>query len=134
MKIKPLEKPKNQTKIKKRAVKNADRAFQNWGRAVYKFCLICGKPISCLHHFFPKSMSTALRYEIKNGIPICQGCHFSHHNGDPRIQETIINKKGKEWREDLEYLKLNLKVEPTLEWYKEKEKEFIFKAKYLIKK
>jgi len=77
--------------------KKADKAMQEWGRRTYSKCLICGGKLSCLHHYFPKSTSAGLRYDKDNLIPICQGCHFRHHNGDPRIQNAINEIKGKEW-------------------------------------
>ena len=75
--------------------RKADKAIQGWGKRTYKLCLVCGQPMSCLHHYFPKSISTNLRYNTDNLIPICQSCHFKHHNGDPRIQNAINGKIGK---------------------------------------
>ena len=82
--------------------KYADKLYQELGRKVYDRCLVCGKTLSCLHHYFPKSVSSALRYDMNNGIPICIGCHFSHHNGDPRIHNKINAKMGKKWLLNLE--------------------------------
>jgi 5-methylcytosine-specific restriction endonuclease McrA len=79
----------------------ADKILQETGRAIYKKCLVCGKPMSCLHHYFPKSTAGNLRYHWNNLIPICQGCHFKLHNGDPRIQNTINEVKGKDWLDEL---------------------------------
>lgn len=96
----------------------ADRLFQEWGRLTYEKCLICGRQVSCLHHYFPKSTSTALRYDIDNGIPICMGCHFSLHNSNPHIQNMINVKKGEQWLVDLTYKKYNVQVKPDIQWYK----------------
>jgi len=91
-------KKKESTQKKKTKLRNqADRLYQEIGTLLYKKCLICGGKLSCLHHYFPKSTSAGLRYDKDNLIPICQGCHFRHHNGDPRIQNAINEIKGKEW-------------------------------------
>lgn len=79
----------------------ADKAIQEWGRQTYTSCLVCGRPMSCLHHYYPKSVSSALRYDKNNLIPICQGCHFSHHNGNPEIHNIINRKKGEGWLKKL---------------------------------
>lgn len=65
-------------------------------------CEICGKPAYCFHHFFPKSVSSRLRYDFDNLIPICQGCHSRHHQaGDPRIHGTVTKKRGLAWYDTL---------------------------------
>ncbi len=83
-----------------------DKALQEEGRKRYSECEICGKPISCLHHFFPKSISSRLRYEWDNLIPICVSCHFKHHSTfNPSIHAEIIKKRGQEWYDELEVMK-----------------------------
>jgi 5-methylcytosine-specific restriction endonuclease McrA len=102
--IKKIEKPK---KSKKQTIKywqrKADKQLQEIGRIMYKDkgCIICGGEYSCLHHFWPKSQSTYLRYNLKNCINICAGHHLKHHNGDPEIHAKIIQIKGQDWYDDL---------------------------------
>lgn len=84
--------------------KKADKKMQELGRQTYTSCLVCGRPMSCLHHYYPKSMSQALRYDWDNLIPLCVNCHFSHHNGNPEIHNAIIRLKGDNW-----YAKLKAK-------------------------
>jgi 5-methylcytosine-specific restriction endonuclease McrA len=57
--------------------------------------------MSCLHHCFPKSSASALRYYRPNLIPICAGCHLRHHSGDPRPHAVVILKRGEQWYKDL---------------------------------
>lgn len=82
----------------------ADRLYQELGREMFNKCF-CGKPYSNLHHHIPKSRSSNLRYSLENGVPICAGCHFQHHNGDTRIAYKYIPymKKlyGKDWESKL---------------------------------
>ena len=71
------------------------------------------------HHFIPKSLSNALRYDIENGITLTTGEHFKHHNGDPQIYENFMERKSADW---YKYIKSKRKeiVSPTLGWYKKK--------------
>jgi len=79
-----------------------DKALQQLGRQRYSKCEVCGNPISCLHHFYPKSTSSRLRYDWDNLIPICNGCHMQHHQaGNPKIHGTVIEKRGLEWYQEL---------------------------------
>lgn len=77
--------------------KKADRLLQEKGREKYSKCEVCGGKMSCLHHFFPKSTASALRYDWDNLVAICQSCHFRHHNGDPRPHATVMLKRGEQW-------------------------------------
>ena len=65
-------------------------------------CEVCNKPAQQVHHFFPKGQYGHLRYLEANGISLCMGCHFSHHHkGDPLIHDTIKEKRGKKWFDNL---------------------------------
>ena len=98
--------------------KKADKLMQMWGRLNYTKCLICGKKMSCLHHYYPKSSSSTLRYDEDNLIPICQGCHFRHHNGDPSIHNTVNEKKGKAWLKRLQSKKEGY-IKTNIQYYKD---------------
>ena len=66
--IKSILKPKK--KLKLSTLRNkCDKKMQETGRKVYSKCLVCGMPMSCLHHVFTKSRSSALRYDWENLIP-----------------------------------------------------------------
>ncbi len=73
-----------------------------WGQAVFETygtnCEVCGKTANQPHHFFPRSSYPNMKYEVKNGVPLCQVCHGRlHWRQDPRINEAIIKRRGKEW-------------------------------------
>ncbi len=97
----------------------ADRLYQELGRKMNSECIVCGKPMSCLHHYFPKSTSTPLRYDIDNGIALCQGCHLSLHNSNPVIQNKINEVKGKKWLEELTKKKYSLQVRTNVKFYQD---------------
>jgi len=104
---------------KRKTLRNrADKLYQSVGLKLNPICECCGKPATELHHFIPKSLSTALRYDLKNGISLCRSCHFRHHSRfDPAIYEQMTANKSAEW---FEYIKANRNkiVKPTLSWYK----------------
>lgn len=90
----------------------ADKMMQQYYRLKNLSCEICSINAQVMHHFFPKSTSSSLRYNDSNLIPLCNGCHFAHHNGDPRIHVTIIQNRGIEWykrllKEKNEIIKIN---------------------------
>jgi 5-methylcytosine-specific restriction endonuclease McrA len=91
--------------------------MEEWG---YE-CSVCGEKATQVHHFFPKGRFGHLRYDIDNGVPICQSCHFKHHHiGDPRINQEIIDVRGMKWYRELEK---KSKKKPTsyqtIAWYKD---------------
>ena len=104
------------TKLKRRsksplrkAIESADKALQDWYRKNYpnEKCESCGKRFELMHHFYEKSQSARLRFEHKNLIFLCHGCHFRHHNtGDQDIMSKVILKRGTKWLNNLRKLKL----------------------------
>jgi len=94
--------------------KKLDRMLQEKYVYLNPFCLVCNNLTSEMHHYIPKSRSNKLRYDDKNLIPLCRVCHCKiHQEGDPRVNQIIIKKKGHEWADMLEeirrvYCKLNL--------------------------
>lgn len=82
--------------------RKADRLMQEHYRKVYNVCEVCGNPMICMHHFFTKGSSAYLRYDDRNLIPICNSCHFKHHNtSNPTIHMTVIEKRGMDWYKEL---------------------------------
>jgi len=98
----------------------ADRLYQEIGRKNYDKCLVCGNPVSCLHHYFPKSSAGNLRYNFSNGIPVCQGCHFRHHNGYPEIHNAINFIMGSDWLNKLREEKKTFIKCDTIGYYQDK--------------
>ena len=82
--------------------KQADKLFQENGLKNNPSCEVCGKPAEVIHHYTPKSVSSALRYYTPNGIKLCNGCHMRlHRSGDPEYNNKIVAKRGKFWLADL---------------------------------
>ena len=76
----------------------ADTAMQHVHKTMFTNCMVCGGKNEVGHHFITKSLSSFLRYDFKNLIPLCFSCHFKHHiMSDPSISATLIEKNGQEW-------------------------------------
>jgi len=104
--------------------KQADKVAQELFGLNHSECEVCGNPMSCGHHYFPKSSAGNLRYNWLNWIAICRGCHFSHHNGNPEIHNTVNKRRGEEWLNELrEARKIPIIGCNTARYYKEKKKE-----------
>jgi len=92
-------------KIKKKKISTlrnkADKLSQELFVKLNPICEGCGQPTSCGHHFWPKSMSSSLRYNFKNWVAVCQGCHFRHHNGCPELHQIVLANRGQDWYDDL---------------------------------
>lgn len=98
--------------------RKADKLYQEIGRKLNNKCLICSGEYSCLHHYFPKSTCSALRYNLDNGIPICSKCHCRiHSSDDPTINNRIRDIKGEEWLRELEDIKKNTFVKTNIKYY-----------------
>lgn len=68
-------------------------------------CLLCGHDTEVGHHFFFKSQSNRLRYELDNIIPLCHKCHFSLHANENIHSSRIVAIKGIAWFGQLELTK-----------------------------
>jgi len=96
----------------------ADKVFQQAFCRENPYCECCGKPVSCGHHFFPKSSCSALRYEWDNMIAVCNGCHLKFHSkfGSEIISETVV-RRGAKWFQGLMEKKRTLTVKPSQKYY-----------------
>lgn len=71
-----------------------------WTIAVYEKegerCIVCGKPATATHHIIRRRRSLSLKYDVKNGVPLCAGCHMKLHLGEPEPQKAILEHIGDE--------------------------------------
>jgi 5-methylcytosine-specific restriction endonuclease McrA len=92
-----------------------EEAVKVWGRIVLRKnngrCLVCGKEAQHPHHFIFKSHSLKLKFDTKNGIPLCASCHYLIHSRQDGVTiGVIIMKKGQKW---LDYLKIKKREKVT---------------------
>src|SRR3990167_784827 len=95
----------------------ADRAVQDAYRRDNpgKKCEMCNKPYQVLHHFIFKSQSNYLRYEPRNYVFVCNGCHYKFHQPDPMIYIRLNKLRGQEWADWIEAHKRKLKSDKRQE-------------------
>ena len=100
-------KPSKQSAKIARLRKKADKLFyqvvmeKNNG-----ICEVCGKQAVTAHHFITKASSSLLRYDLRNGVSICMGCHFAiHTKSDPELINILIKKRGQEWADEMYKIK-----------------------------
>lgn len=118
--MKPKRKKRSPLAIAK---SKADKLMQEIGRKENDYCLVCGGEYNCLHHYITKGASFYLRYDFRNLIPVCVGCHFKiHQTNDPNINFIIVQKKGKKWHEEIQSLRGKIKKNNLTEIKKLQEK------------
>lgn len=64
-----------------------DKLYQEIGRLLNKRCF-AGHEYSCLHHLVRKKTCLKLRWDLANGMPICNACHCKIHNGQDVLSEA----------------------------------------------
>lgn len=80
----------------------ADKAWFNAIMGENPLCEVCYMPAQQAHHFFYKGQHGNLRYDLDNGIKLCQKCHFILHHHDPKmITDKIIARRGDKWYQAL---------------------------------
>lgn len=83
----PLQKLRNE----------CDHLFQEIGRLKFPKSLISSSATQVIHHYIPKSVSSALRYDWDNAIPLTTQEHARIHlSEDPTIENVILFEKGGE--------------------------------------
>lgn len=100
--------------------------MQEWGRRTYERCEVCGNQMACLHHFIPKAISTRLRYDQDNLVPVCHPCHMRIENKDRRYDGVIIQKRGKKWHDRI-LLKARETVKADANFYKQVIDDYVHK-------
>lgn len=135
----PLRKEKDKPKKEKSHdgawwQKKCDGHMQDIGRMLHQFCEVCGSKNEVGHHFITKSLSSFLRYEFRNLVPLCHSCHFKHHiSSDPSISATIIAKRGMGWFSWIESVRRN-EMKMGIGDYKKLHYEYKLKIKQLNEK
>ena len=76
-----------------------ERCVEKWGEHCNCYC---GAQAISVHHFIAKSRSNHLRYDVKNGVPICRACHWTLHSSPDTLkrralEDTVIKARGPIW-------------------------------------
>lgn len=72
--------------------------YASWRTAVFKrdnyTCRSCGDDTGGnleAHHIEPWATTPALRFDVSNGLTLCEPCHVEEHTGKPRIRTEAAN-------------------------------------------
>ena len=96
-----------------------DDLLQDIHKFMFEKCLVCGKKNQVGHHYITKALSSFLRYDFRNLIPLCFSCHFKHHiQSDPYINQTINRVMGQEWVEWIESVR-RTPIKTGIKYYQE---------------
>ena len=105
------------------------QAYKLWNLAVTirwgNLCTVCNTTAHQNHHYIPRSKNGLLRYEINNGVPLCQKHHYIiHFSKNPaevhRLIDIIREERGKSWQEWIDYNEKKLGHSfNTIFWLKE---------------
>ena len=95
--LKHTAEKKSPINIKKKKMKKL--LNEMWHIVVFKKygdkCIACGAPAVDAHHVVRRSQSLALKYDYRNGVPLCKGCHrFKYHLGDVEVARRILEFVG----------------------------------------
>lgn len=107
-----------------------DKKMQILGKLKFPRSEVSGLPTEVMHHFHPKSVSSALRYDWDNLIPLTNGEHMRHHQAnDPIVHGSVIEKRGRVWydkllkRRYMETIKVNVAYYKSVKERLDKEME-----------
>jgi hypothetical protein len=85
--------------------RKAGEALQRYYRSKGGLCMSCGRPMSVIHHHIPQARAKHLRFDERNLVRLCAGCHLKHHCGDPsisfRYRNEMRNIYKQQWEDDL---------------------------------
>jgi hypothetical protein len=110
----------------RKAQEKCDKLLTPIIKKLYPKCEACGHETQVAHHWIEKSRSNYLRYDLRNLVALCHSCHARIHNrfgnnitSSLDIAETIIKKRGKKWREQLDKDAHKL-IKVNVDYYKQK--------------
>lgn len=111
---------------KQSLVKEGDKLVTAVAKKLCDRCEACGSPTSVGHHFIEKSRSNYLRFKPINFISLCNSCHTKIHNrfgnsisGCIDIVDTIREKRGEDWYEEIRSLEHKSIKADTIFWDRE---------------
>lgn len=89
--------------LKEPLYKLRDRCDALWREAIFALhgvkCLVCGERAATqAHHIFHKGANNAFRFDTRNGLPVCTGCHLREKfNPTPVVVRAYEAHRDKFW-------------------------------------
>lgn len=94
-KLKPIKIVRSKLPKIGKLQRTCDALMQKLGKLRSPKSIISGQPTEVMHHLVPKSVSSALRYNWDNLIPLTNAEHCRlHQSPDPTIEMMIVKAKG----------------------------------------
>lgn len=68
-------------------------------------CQLCDKPSTCAHHWYysKKAGGYATRWNLNNGVALCQGCHMRSHQSGGWFMDRLKDSWGADEIENKSY-------------------------------
>ena len=60
-------------------------------------CRVCGYPATHLHHIVPRSKTKLGHRDMRNGLPLCRGCHYGWHHNTVVIYSDRLTDEEREF-------------------------------------
>jgi hypothetical protein len=118
-----IRKPKSLHPNKKKIISLLDAYFSNMARKrAGGLCEICHKAGSQTHHFFPKKMHGAVRFDVRNLIFLCFYDHIIkiHRGGcNEQARDVLIKREGQKAFEALKIEAYKVKKLDLISLYEE---------------
>ncbi len=90
--------------MNKKEIKKYDKMWSELVLRKYLHCPHCGKNEAMSPHHIIKRRKYSTRWDLRNGIGLCRGCHFSAENWPVEFTSWLLSTKdhwGKKWLEAL---------------------------------
>ena len=109
--------------MKNKKAKLRSQADKAWFHKLIQYqCEFCSQKAVQVHHIYPKGSFGYLRYNLDNGVAVCQNCHMDFHfRYNPDKVPQLIKIRGQEWYDRLKKKALT-KPKPgymTTQWYED---------------
>ena len=98
----------------KKLIKKADSLWSQCVRARDKECILCGsKNALQAHHFIvTRNQSNKYKYDLRNGVTLCYGCHIHGVHSNPSVYlldrlKTLCIARGIASQEDINEITAN---------------------------
>lgn len=82
----------------KKQVIRCDNVFSEYIRLRDRYCVTCGavSDLQC-SHYYTKKAHASVRWDDRNAVAQCPGCHLRHHNTDPGAYSSyLMDKLGRD--------------------------------------
>lgn len=62
-----------------------------------------------LHHAIPRSLAPSIKFDLRNGIPLCTACHMAWHHHERAIYRDVFTEEEWSWLTSLQFQGIEIK-------------------------